>query len=460
MTCRAAIVLARTGLLAFALFAAGCAGGAAPAPSDDGAPRVVDDSGDPATSPATTGDATDSDNTDGSTPGAELTASFRGVTPEVIRVGITTVDWDTLAAAGVDFGRTNDLDLWQAALEDINSRGGIHGRQIEVHGREFLPLGSEQFDQACVELTEDEEVFVAIGQALEDQVLCFTEANDTAAVMVSGMTESLLTRSTAPYATLWASFETQAANMVALAEEEGVLDGATIGVVGSADVGVLEYQSIVDAFGDAGYDVVEGLIGANDTDLAETARDQAIVFERMREAGVDLTVSTTGVPLEIFNAQSEGYESEQWLLNVAMTPSALADAGVDLAYLDGALAIVNTPVGTTQQEAMADDPAVSACVDMLEAGSDHELSYALDAEANDLASALYACAITSILETALTAAGPDLTNDSFAAALGAIGPIDLAGYFGASLESDDLGAAKTLRMASFDSAAGGWELLD
>jgi ABC-type branched-subunit amino acid transport system substrate-binding protein len=433
-------------LFALALIATACGSSASPSPATDAVAREVDQ------------DVTDAPTTTPAAP--EPTASFRGVTAEVIKVGITDIDWDTLAEIGVDFGRTNSLDLWTAALEDINARGGIHGRMLEIHGTEFLPLGSTSFDEACVELTEDEEVFVVIGQALEDQVLCLTELNSTAAVVVAGMADPILTRSNAPYATLWASYETQAANLVALVEAEGVLDGATIGVVGSIDVGVIEYQTIVDAFRAAGYEVVEGLIGDNDTDLAETARDQALVYERMKAAGVDFTVSTTGVPLEIFNAQAENYETDQWLLSVVMSSSGLIEAGVDLSYLDGALAVVNTPVATSAQETMGADPAVAGCVDMLEAATGHELYYELDVETNDLASGLYACAITRILEAALTAAGPDLTNESFAQALGALGPIELPGYFEASLTADDLGAAKGLRLARFDAATGAWELLD
>ena len=438
------------GMVALALAAAGCATADPAAVGPDPVERAGGDD---------VGDVLDDATTTTAVP-AELTASFRGVTPEVIKVGITDIDWDALAEIGVDFGRTNSLDLWTAALDDINARGGIHGRMLEIHGTEFLPLGGTSFDEACVELTQDEEVFVVVGQALEDQVLCLTELGDTAAVVVAGMAEPILARSTAPYATLWASYETQAANLVALAEAAGALDGATIGVVGSVDVGVIEYQTIVDAFRAAGYEVVEGLIGDNDTDLAETARDQALVYERMEAAGVDLTVSTTGVPLEIFNAQSESYATDQWLLSVVMSSSGLIEAGVDLDYLDGALAVVNTPVATSAQETMGDDPDVAACVDMLEAASGHDLHYELDVETNDLAAGLYACAIARILEAALTAAGPELTNDSFATALGSLGPLDLPGYFDASLTADDLGAAKGLRLARFDASTGAWELLD
>ena len=393
-------------------------------------------------------------------PAVELTASFRGVTAEVIRVGITAIDWDLLAAAGVRFGRTNSADLYVAALEAINARGGINGRTLEAYPEYFLPLGSTEFDAACSRLAEDEEVFVVIGQALEDQVLCFVELNDTAAIMVSGMAEPLLERAEAPYATLWASLEQQAANLVDVVESTGILEGATIGVIGSADVGVIEYQTIVDGFRDAGYEVVEGLIGDNQSDLAETARDQGIIYERMRTAGVDFTVSTTGVPLEIANAEEAGYQTDQWLLTIVMTSQGLTDAGVDLRYLDGALAVVNTPIATAAQPALADDPAVASCIGGLEARAGRELPYELGLETSDLTSGLYACAIATILEAALTAAGPELTNESFQQGLESIGDIALPGYFEASLGPGDLGAAKGLRLVRFDASTGAWEAVE
>jgi hypothetical protein len=440
-------------LLALSLFAAACGGAdstpeAAPATSEapvtSEAPAGTEA---PTTAPTSTTDA----------PPVELTASARGVTAEVIRVGITAVDWDTLADAGVKFGRTNSADLYVAALDAINARGGINGRTIEAYPEYFLPLGSTEFDAACSRLAEDDEVFVVIGQALDDQVLCFVELNDTAAIMVSGMTEPLLERADAPYATLWASLEGQAASLVEVVEAAGVLDGATIGVIGSADVGVMEYQTIVDGFRNAGYDVVEGLIGDNRSDLAETARDQGIIYERMRTAGVDFTVSTTGVPLEIANAEDAGYGTDQWLLTVVMSSQGLIDAGVDLDYLDGALAIVNTPIATAAQPALADDPAVASCISDLETRAGRELPYELGLETSDLTSGIYACAIATILEAGLTAAGPDLTNESFQRGLESIGDIALPGYFEASLGPGDLGAAKGLRLVRFDAATGAWE---
>lgn len=446
------------GLLALALLAGACGTSASP----DGAERVVEpdpatdtDAGDTATEDEPTDDAAG----DEADP-IELTASYKGVTAETISIGVTAIDWDTLAEFGVLFGRSNSGDLWQAALEAINDRGGIHGRTIEVLVEEFLPVGSESFDESCNRLTQDEEVFLIVGQALEDHVLCAVEVNETAAVTVAGMADPILDRARAPYATLWASFETQAENLVALVEDAGVLDGATIGISGSADVGVVEYQTIVDAFRAAGYDVVEGLSAANDGDIPETSRAMALAFERFRDAGVDFTVSTTGVPLEIFTAQDAGYDPGQWLLTIVLDDSSLSEAGVDADYVDGALAIVNSPVSTDRQPSMGDDPAVAACIDGLEERAGRELPYELGLEISDLAIALYACAIADIVETAMLAAGPNLTYDTFQAGLESIGDIDLAGYFESSLDAGDLGAAKGLRLARFDADTGAWELLD
>ncbi|MFT5202912.1 MAG: hypothetical protein ACI9C1_002309 [Candidatus Aldehydirespiratoraceae bacterium] len=387
-------------------------------------------------------------------------ASFRGVTADTISVGVMAVEWETLAAVGVDFGRSNSADLWEAALTAINDRGGVHGRQLVVHSEYYLPVGSASFDESCVRLTEDKEIFVVVGLQLESMALCFTELHNTASIAVAGLADPLIERSTAPFATLWASSATQSANTVSLAEQAGLLDDVTIGVSGATALGDLDFYSLVDAFAEAGHEVIEGLIGDTGNDIEATGRAQDVVFERMRDAGVDLTVATTGVPLEIFNAQSAGYSTDRWLLTVMLEPNALVEAGIDLQYLDGAYAIVNTAVGTTAQPAMADDPGVAQCLADLAAGSGRTVTTELGLAVNDITVALYACGIADLLEAALDAAGPELTNDSLQLGLESIGEIDLPGYFDARLEPGNLGAARGLLLARFDADAAVWELVD
>lgn len=384
------------------------------------------------------------------------TASYRGVTEDTIRIGIAAFDWDRLAALGVTFGVSNNSDLMVAALDEINERGGIHGRTLEPYISEFLPVGSDEADAACIELTEDHEVFLVVGATLNEQILCFTEIHETAAIVAGGLNDERLARAKAPYAAVIAAQEVRAAEWVAQMEAAGLLEG-TLGVMGFVDVSESAYLAVVGALRDAGYDPVQGLIGGNSDDLAATAREQALVYERMKEAGVDRTISTTGVPLEIANALDAGYETEQWLLYTTMTGRGLTDAGVPLEYLDGAYSTNNSPTGTSAQPLLADDPDAAACLDDLRARTDHPLPYDLDAEVNNINTALIVCATSRILEAALTNAGQDLTNESLLAGIEAIGEIELAGYTNASLGPGDYGAVKGLTLIQFDAATGIWE---
>lgn len=438
-------------LLAFALAVAACGddGGSATDPPDDTTTTAAPDD-------ETTTTAPPDDTTSTTTSLAPNTASFRGVTEDTIRIGIAAFDWDRLAALGVSFGVSNNSDLMTAGIDEINERGGIHGRLLEPYVVEFLPVGSTEADEACVELTQDHEVFLVVGATLNEQILCFTEINDTAAIVVNGLNAERLGRSVAPYATVLASQEVRAAEWVAQMDAAGLLDG-TLGVMGFVDVSESAYRAVLAALRNAGFDPVEGLITGNAADLAATAREQALVYERMKDAGVDTTISTTGVPLEIANARDAGYETEQWLLYTTMTGRGLTEAGVPLAYLGAAYSTNNSPTGTSAQPLLADDPEASACLDDLRARTDHPLPYDLEAEVNNINTALLVCATSRIVEAALTNAGPDLTNESLLAGIEAIGEIDLPGYFNASLGPGDYGAVKGLTLVTFDPQTGIWE---
>ena len=358
------------------------------------------------------------------------------------------------------FGTSTSDDIYIAALEAINDRGGVHGRMLELHPITYLPVGTDEADATCVELTEDKEIFVVIGQSLGEGIFCYIELHETAAVMAGTMVESRLERAKAPYATTSGSAADRQARFVAEMERLGLLEDAVIGVTGSVDVSEDNFRAVVKAFNDAGYDVVEGLIGDNDDDLVETARQQEVIYERMIEAGVNVTVSTTGVPLAMANAVDAGYETDQWLLATTMSARGLRDAGVDPMYIDGAYGMAATATGTAGYTALFDDPLVKACVEDIEARTGREIPRTDDVEINDFGATISACAIAEILERALLNAGPNLTNDTFQAGLEAIGPIDLPGRTDSRLEPGHMGASDGLITVRFDGAAGVWEAVE
>ena len=278
--------------------------------------------------------------------------------------------------------------------------------------------------------------------------------------MVASMTDERVARARAPYATANNQTEERPQAFVAALDELGVLDGRTIGVYGSVDVSAETYEATLEALRAAGHEPVEGLTGDNNEDLASTAREAAVVYERFRTAGVDLTFEATGVPLSIRNALDAGYETEQWALVLSMSTTALQAEGLDPAVLDGAYSVNLTPVGTSLQPSMADDPLVAACVDDLEARTGRTISYELGLETNDILAAISACAVVAVLEAGLVNAGPDLTNDSLQAGLEAIGEIELPGLTGASLGPGDLSAASDFLTIRFDAGVGEWVPID
>ena len=76
---------------------------------------------------------------------------------------------------------------------------------------------------------------------------------------------------------------------------------------------------------------------------------------------------------------------------------------------------------------------------------------------DNLFTALNACGVATILELGLTAAGPDLTNDTLAAAFAGIGDFSMAGFTAASLGPDDHAAADAGDLVRFSAADNAWD---
>lgn len=439
-----------------ALVAAGCSSG-------DDTTDVTEPEPDTTTSaPGTTDSEPDTEpdtTTTESIEPIELTASFRGVTEEVIRVGIVGIDFDALAAAGVDFGAGDAAAIYTAALESINVRGGILGRRLELFTERYLPIGATEADAVCAKLTQDEEVFVVVGAIRLDNVLCYTELNDTAVISLNQQNQERIDRSNAPYVTVRGRNDTRSTSWAEAMVGAGVFEGETVGVIGAIDVDEELYNETLAALRAAGVDPVEGLVPANDGDVNANAADSEIVLERFRSEGVTVTVHASPTATAFNTASGVGYETT-WLQNPAIGAGTLTTEGVDLDYVDGMLTLMPTPVGTVDQPAMADDPAVAECVASIEANGEETVDFALGADAGNVNHAINACGIATILELAVTAAGPDLTNESFAAALASIGDFSMAGFPSAALGPDDTDAASPGQLARFSAADEAWEFVE
>jgi len=389
----------------------------------------------------------------------ELTASFRGVTEDVIRVGVVAIDFDRLAAAGVQINSGDAGAIYTAALEAINDRGGIHGRQLELTTETYLPIGGIEADEICVRLAEDVEVFMVVGAIRLDQIFCYTELNDITVIAVSQQNQERIDRSNAPYVTVRGRTDTRSAAWADAMVDAGVFEGETVGVFGLVDADEELYNETVAALRAVGIEPVDGLVASNGGDVVANRAASEIIFEKLRSEGVTVTVHASPVADGLEIAGGIGYETK-WVQNPAIGSGSLMAGGVDLSYVDGMLTLMPTPVGTVDQPAMADDPAVAECVATIEDRTDETVDYALDAEIGNVNLAINACGAATILELALTAAGPDLTNDSLASALAGLGEFSMAGFPSASLGPDDHAAADAGQLARFSATEEAWEFVE
>ena len=95
-----------------------------------------------------------------------------GVTKDEIKIGITYPDLEAIRSVT----NTNHGDYekaYRAVIDDLNKQGGINGRKVVPVFAEINPLGTVPAQEACVKLTEDEKVFVAMSFFNADAPLCF-----------------------------------------------------------------------------------------------------------------------------------------------------------------------------------------------------------------------------------------------------------------------------------------------
>ena len=70
------------------------------------------------------------------------------------------MDTESLVASGLNYDLGDHEAVYRALFDAINADGGIHGRQIEPVFAPIDPTKPAPAEAKCLELTEDEDVFV------------------------------------------------------------------------------------------------------------------------------------------------------------------------------------------------------------------------------------------------------------------------------------------------------------
>ena len=375
-----------------------------------------------------------------------LEDTFRGVTSEAIKIGLTVIDFESLNQI-FDLSLTYDnwIPVFEAMVADINSRGGILGRRVDLVSRSFLPVGSVTADAACTELTEDEQVFAVVngfaGPGAEDVNECFTDLHET--ILVGGHpTPEQVDRARAPWISYDMSLTRRGVAFVNLLRETGWLDDLGPYLL----LGVnSDYQPIIDdmvtALEVTGETVSVVAISDYTGDEAATIAFLDVLTERARVEGVASFLVVGEDPYTYEYLARLGGEFNLLIHNGDSISSWSQDPPPNLE---------STLVITNMDFSSRDDPTWGRCLQIADAVAGTTVrppTDLADGETNHWAGMVNACQSLTLFELVASAAGPHLTNESFAAAAASLGHIDLPGYASASLGPDKYDARDSLTLA-------------
>ena len=457
-------------VFAFTLVAAACVstddddadGGTETVAEDDAPAEEEPEEEAPAEDDAPAEDSTEEEDEPAEEEPVELTASSRGVTAETINLGISMLDFGLLKELNLSPAGWGDQQaVWQALIDDLNARGGINGRTVSAVYEYYSPIDAADAERACAVLHQDNETFANLGGFVGPAGSadpCVVGTNST--TMVGGEIGSAeeLAQANAPWVHTGPTVEYATINLLNLLVQTGEADGALVFTMGGA-AAADEEQFVLDELAARDIEVVgSAVIEAGDGDTLAQDAELAVAFERFKASGAN-TLMLWGTP----SAQIRGAGAAGLTGEIAMWTNDSGGLGnlgatiVDKSIADGTL--VST--GPTDEEIWEDAAFQEQCIAPVEAAGIEgiELRNPLDygpEDENWFNSIRRYCHLISIFETLATAAGPDLTPESFeAAAFGAAGDdFQIPGIGPASLSPDKRGAQDGVRLSVYDSTSG------
>lgn len=419
------------GLALAGLVAAGCTAG-------------DDDTGDD-------GNGNDGGSSDGDG-GSGSGAPAVGVTDDTVKLGLLGFDEAMLTNLGIDAEVVPPEPLFDALIAAQDERGGVAGRQIELVFEPFLPVGAAEAEAACVALTEDDPVFLAIGTMTGDTPLCFTEDHDTPYLGLWGLSPERERRSNAPFVALEMADDRQRLAGIEALQADGLLDGKVALYSLTADTAMID-ESVKPALEDAGIDVVEETV-LEDFGTDQAAGDQAadVIAERIKASGADTVLALSGygalaqamqragwLPEHILSTTQQGLSAD-YNANAGITPETLARVTIAGQY-------------SPSKDELAVDPELQTCLEEYAAGDPESAIDVASASKELLSSVAQLCGAFRLFVQAAEAAGDDLTPASWGEAAESLGTLELPGIPFGSLGPDKHSVNDGVALYTYDAGA-------
>ena len=386
---------------------------------------------------------------------APLTAPLRGVSADTITVGVLTADLAAISDV-VDINNGDVGLVYQTLIDDLNERGGILGRSVEMKLVKYSPLETVDAERACLTLTEDFEIFAVLGAffgPVRGTNTCVNGVNET--ILLGGThTPELLAQSAAPWITDGMSAERLFNATVDLYAAEGLLDGRTIAVFDVSSEHDITRDVLLPALERVG--VTDPLVLTSDVppaDVAALTVEVEVFAERLAVDGIDLVLLVNSqVPLGFGLLRDFGYIGDIYTIEEGPQLGEIGgyDNSRDPAIYDGAIGAM----GLSEEEAFAMD-RTQQCVETFESANPEidvmRSDLVADGDADWMFTLYGACRVVRVLELIGNEAGVDLTNETFAAGAARLATFETAGRPFNSLADGKFDANDGLRLGVFDS---------
>ncbi len=269
--------------------------------------------------------ATTASGSGGTTAGATGRGNTVGITADTIKISLIATDLSQLAAQNLAPEIGNAGTTMQAVTDDINAKGGIAGRKVELiphvlAGADAI-LNPDLGRQACIQATEDDKPFAVIIAAAipASMVQCVAVDHDVLTITMDSWPESLYSNAKGRLFSLASHISIESTRLYRawprILDDAALLKGKTIGIIRQdvADQQEETDQSLKPGIAALGYKVAaEAVLPCPEG--SQTCDQQQVAIQRMQDAGVDfvfLVAQTLAGAATVEAAQTLGYKP-QW----------------------------------------------------------------------------------------------------------------------------------------------------
>jgi ABC-type branched-subunit amino acid transport system substrate-binding protein len=333
-----------------------------------------------------------------------------GITKDTIKLGITYVDFTNLHSKGIvlDTDHGDYEGSFRAVIDDLNAHGGVDGRQIEPVFAPIDPLGTTPAQEACVKLTEDEQVFAVVGFFLDTAPLCYVE-NHATPILGGTITSELLARAKAPWFSMESGDATFAVGIDALAKEKA-FKKTPIGVI-ALNTQEDQLKNLIDpALKKNKVKFTDAIVDAPPGDVPAGDRATDTILQRFQADGVKTIVAVDSAIAQVFRR----LPATDYRPRVISTNANTYIAAAQDEALDPKIAANSLSVGG---QVDFNDPAMQACYKIVEKALGNEIvEFVAQGEVYHRISADSACRYIALFKEIVEAAGKNLTAKSFAKA--------------------------------------------